>query len=45
MDNETREEVKALLSKALINLEWKEDETAIKHITDIYNKIEEKTRR
>lgn len=39
LDNEIREEVKSFLRKALINLEWQEDETAIEHIREAYNKI------
>lgn len=39
MNNETREEVKTLLGKALVNLQWKEDETAIEYIKRAYNKM------
>lgn len=44
MDGETREEIKTLLGKALINLQWKEDESAIGHIKDAYNKIKQDKR-
>lgn len=39
MDNEAREEVKTLLTKAIVNLDWKEDETATEYIKDAYNKM------
>lgn len=43
MDNETREEVKTLLTKALVNLDWKEDDTATEYIKDAYNEMIDKT--
>lgn len=36
MKSQNREEVMTLLRKALVNLEWKEDESALKNVENAY---------